>query len=94
MAETTEKSASIKVRVSPKSCQGSIVGWMEDGTLKVKLLAAPEGGRANIELLRILGQQLKIPVSNLSIVRGSSSTDKILKVVGLGEDEVKRRLSR
>jgi uncharacterized protein (TIGR00251 family) len=86
--------SSIKVRVSPKAAQGSIVGWMDDGYLKVRILAAPEGGRANIELLRLLGHELRIPISNLSIVRGSSSTDKILKVVGLDEKEVRRRLTK
>ena len=86
--------SSIKVRVSPKAAQGAIVGWMDDGYLKVRILAAPEGGRANIELLRLLGHELRIPIGNLSIVRGSSSTSKILKVVGLDEDEVRRRHTR
>lgn len=86
--------SSIKVRVSPKAAQGSIVGWMEDGYLKVRILAAPEGGRANIELLRLLGHELRIPIGNLSIVRGSSSTSKILRVVGLDEEEVRRRLNK
>ena len=86
--------SSIKVRVSPKSAKGGIVGFMDDGYLKVRILAAPEGGRANIELLRLLGHELKIPIRNLSIVRGSGSTNKILRVEGLGEEEVRRRLSR
>jgi uncharacterized protein (TIGR00251 family) len=90
----TDIVSSIKVRVSPKAAQGAIVGWMEDGFLKVRILAAPEGGRANIELLRLLGEQLRIPIGNLSIVHGSSSTSKILKVVGLDEEEVRRRLSK
>lgn len=86
--------SSIKVRVSPKAAQGSIVGWMDDGYLKVRILAAPEGGRANIELLRLLGHELRIPIGNLSIVQGSSSTSKIVKVVGLDEKEVTRRLTK
>lgn len=89
-----DKISSIQVRVSPKAAQGAIVGWMDDGYLKVRILAAPEGGRANIELLRLLGHMLKIPVGNLSIVRGSSSTSKLVKVVGLDEEEVRRRLSK
>jgi len=44
----------ITVRVSPKSQKGFVVGWMDDGALKVKVLSAPEGGRANIELLRVV----------------------------------------
>ena len=89
-----DKVSSIQVRVSPKAAKGLIVGWMEDGYLKVRILAAPEGGRANIELLRLLGHELRIPVGNLSIVRGSSSTDKLVKVVGLDDEEVRRRLPK
>lgn len=89
-----DKISSIQVRVSPKAAQGAIVGWMEDGYLKVRILAAPEGGRANIELLRLLGHELQIPVGNLSIVRGSSSTSKLVKVVGLDDEEVRRRLPK
>ena len=89
-----DKTSSFQVRVSPKAAQGAIVGWMEDGFLKVRILAAPEGGRANIELLRLLGHELRIPVGNLSIVRGSSSTNKLVKVVGLDEEEVRRRLTK
>ncbi len=94
MAETEEKISSIKVKVSPKSVKSGVVGWMDDGTLKVRVLAAPEGGRANIELLRVLAKELDIPIANLSITSGSSSTTKILKITGLDEEEIKRRLSK
>jgi len=94
MSETDEKTSSITVRVSPKSVKGSVEGWMDDGTLKVKVLAAPEGGRANIELLRIVAEVLKIPVRNVTIASGSSSTTKVLIISGLDDEEVKRRLAR
>jgi len=89
-----DKTCSFQVRVSPKAQKGVIVGWMDDEHLKVRIVAAPEGGRANIELLRLLGHELKVPVRNLSIVRGLSSTDKLVKVVGLDDEEVRRRLPK
>ncbi len=94
VSEAHEKSASIRVRVSPKAHKGGVVGWMDDGTLKVRVLAAPEGGRANIELLRVVAEELRIPVRNISIERGSTSQDKILRIVGLNDEEVRRRLSK
>ena len=93
-SETSEETSSITVRVSPKSQKGAVVGWMDDGALKVKVLAAPEGGRANIELLRIVAEELKIPVRDVTLASGSSSTTKILKISGLSDDEIKRRLDR
>jgi uncharacterized protein (TIGR00251 family) len=88
------KTCSFHVRVSPRAQKGIIVGWMDDEHLKVRLVAAPEGGRANIELLRLLGHELRVPVRNLSITRGSSSTSKLVKVVGLDDEEVRRRLPK
>jgi uncharacterized protein (TIGR00251 family) len=89
-----DKTSSFHVRVSPRAQKGIIVGWMDDEHLKVRIVAAPEGGRGNIELLRLLGHELRVPVRNLSIVRGSSSTSKLVKVVGLDDEEVRRRLPK
>jgi uncharacterized protein (TIGR00251 family) len=97
-AEETDEHADVEslitVRVSPKSQKGAVIGWMDDGALKVKVLAAPVGGRANIELLRVLAEELKIPVRHVSIASGCGSTTKTLKISGLDKDEVKRRLDR
>jgi uncharacterized protein (TIGR00251 family) len=84
----------IKVHVSPKAQKGSVVGWMDDGALRVRVLSAAEGGRANIELLRVVAGELKIPVRNVTIESGSASTIKTLRILGLDEDEVRRRLDR
>jgi len=92
--EAQAKSTILRVRVSPKSQKGLVVGWMDDGALKVKVLAAPEGGRANIELLRVLAEELKIPVRHVSLESGSSSTTKILKIQGLNDEEVRRRIDK
>jgi uncharacterized protein (TIGR00251 family) len=92
--EAQGKSAMIRVRVSPKSQKGLVVGWMDDGALNVKVLAAPEGGRANIELLRVVAEELRIPVRHVSLESGSSAAEKILKIQGLNDEEVKRRINR
>ncbi len=92
--EVEEKTATIRVRVSPKSLKGLVVGWMDDGALKVKVLAAPEGGRANIELLRVVAEELRIPIRHVSLESGSASSNKVLKIRGLDEKEVKRRIDK
>jgi uncharacterized protein YggU (UPF0235/DUF167 family) len=87
------KTYTLRVRVSPKALKGEVVGWMDDGALKVRVIAAPEGGRANIELLRIVATELDIPVRNVVLAGGSGSTNKFLKIAGLDEADVRRRLS-
>ena len=92
--EAQTKTASIRVHLSPKAQKGLVVGWTEDGALNVKVLAAPEAGRANIELLRVVAEHLRIPVRHVSLESGSSSTNKLLKIQGLDDEEVKRRIDR
>jgi uncharacterized protein (TIGR00251 family) len=94
VSEAQEKASSITVRISPRSQKGSVVGWMDDGALKVNVLAAPEGGRANIELLRVVAEGLNIPVRHVTLESGAGSTTKVLKILGLDAEEVKRRLTR
>jgi uncharacterized protein (TIGR00251 family) len=93
-SEQVDVECIITVRVSPKSQKGQVIGWMDDGALKVKVLSAAEGGRANIELLRVVAEELKIPVRNVNIESGSASTTKTLKIAGLDEEEVRRRIDR
>ncbi len=93
-SQATQKFCTIKVRVSPKSLKGEVVGWMDDGSLKVHVQATPEGGRANIELLRVVAEALGLPVGSVTLDSGSTSTFKVLRIVGLDEEEVKRRLSK
>ena len=53
--EAQAKTASIRVRLSPKAQKGLVVGWMDDGALNVKVLAAPEAGYVNGAVLTVDG---------------------------------------
>ncbi len=44
----------VRVKVTPRSASSEVVGVLGDGTLKVRLVAAPEKGKANAELCRVL----------------------------------------
>jgi hypothetical protein len=69
----------IEVRVIPRSSRPR-VEKMEDGTYRAYLKAAPEKGKANSELKAVIADHLGIPRSDIVIMRGSGSRDKILKV--------------
>lgn len=84
----------LKVRVSTKAVKGEVVGWMGDGALKIRAVAAPEGGRVNLEVLRLVAQELDIPVRDVALHSGSTSTTKTLKISGIDPEEVRRRLSK
>lgn len=72
----------LRVKVIPKSQKNEIVEKMEDGTLKVRIKAAPEKGRANKELIKFLSSELKIPKENIIIISGAKDQLKLLRIHG------------
>lgn len=65
----------------------------------MRVSAAPEAGKANDAVLRLLADTLALPLQDLSIVSGQSSRDKIVELAGIerGEidiAEIERRLAR
>ncbi|MBN4059740.1 MAG: hypothetical protein COA71_03365 [SAR86 cluster bacterium] len=81
----------LKLKVVPGASNSSIVGWLGDA-LKVRVVAAPEKGKANKEVLRLLSKALSVQRGELSLVSGLSAPLKILEVSGLSIDEIKSRL--
>lgn len=53
---------------------------MADGTLKVKIAAPPERGKANEELCRFLADHYGIPKSSVSIVSGHTALLKLVRI--------------
>jgi uncharacterized protein (TIGR00251 family) len=83
--------AILRVHVTPGARQEQIAGW-HGGSLRVRVRARPEKGRANQAVLRILARRLGVTPANLSIVRGAASRDKLVKVDVLSDEELRARL--
>jgi hypothetical protein len=80
------------VRVTPRAARDEIAGWQGD-ELRVRLRAPPVDGRANEALLRLLATRLSVPPSSIELVSGATARVKRLRVTGLSEEELRRRLS-
>lgn len=81
------------VRVQPRASRNRVLG-MRDGALRVSVTAPPEGGKANSALLKLLAETLGIAKSQLRVVRGQSSQDKVVAVEGMRLEEVIRACSK
>jgi hypothetical protein len=79
------------VRVTPRAARDEIAGWQGD-ELRVRLRAPPVDGRANEALLRLLATRLSVPPSSIELVSGATARVKRLRVTGLSEEELRRRL--
>ena len=76
----------------PGSSRDCIAGWLA-GTLKVRVRANAEKGKANQAVEQLLANVLGLSKRHIRIVSGGSSARKIVDVAGLDEPEVHEKLS-
>ena len=78
--------ARLAVRVVPKSSAARIVGLVADSggasALKIALHAPPENGKANVALLRLLADTLRLPLSALTLAHGAAQRRKLVHIGG------------
>ncbi|MGA7410836.1 MAG: DUF167 domain-containing protein [Bryobacteraceae bacterium] len=75
-----EGKLTLHVKVVPRSSKSELVGILEDGSLKVKLAAVPEKGKANEELRKVLARTFGVPRNQVEIVAGETSPRKLVRV--------------
>ena len=83
----------LRIHVVPNAKSDSVVGE-HGGAVKIKLRAPAVEGKANATLIRFLAEQLKLPRHAIVLERGQRSRDKLIRIDGLSEDDVRRRLLR
>ena len=82
----------IHLKVVPGSSRDEISDWLGD-SLKVRVRAPAEGGKANAAVMKVLARGLGVPLQALEIVSGAASARKVIEVDTLSEDEVRQRLA-
>ena len=87
----TDKCVVIDVRVQPKGSSDRIMGE-HDGALKVSVTAAPEAGKANAAVIKLLSKALRIPKSSIEIVAGDTSRTKRLRLTGVAAKDIQALL--
>ena len=74
----------LRVRLSPNSSSCSVKGVFvaEDGLsyLKINVIAVPEKGKANQELIKFLGRLLRLPKSEIKLIGGETDRCKKLQL--------------
>ena len=91
MSTPTDRDCILAVRVKPRAKLAGILGRHGDG-IKVAVRAAPERGRANAELVKLLAEVLGVDESTVEIFTGATSQDKRVRVRGLTPHELEQRL--
>ena len=82
--------AILRVHVVPNAKGDCVVGE-HGGAIKIKLRAPAVDGKANAALVRFVADQMKLPRHAIVLQSGQRSRDKLLRIDGLSEEEVRRR---
>jgi uncharacterized protein YggU (UPF0235/DUF167 family) len=82
---TSNPVARIRIRVSPGSRRTEVIGRHGDGW-KVRVAAAPEQGRANAAVCDLIASVAGVGRSEVRVVVGASSRDKLVEVDGIDFD--------
>jgi uncharacterized protein len=72
----------LRVKVIPRSPKSEITGQMADGTLRVKIAAPPEKGKANEALCTLLARHYGVPRAAVTIVSGHAAALKLVRIEG------------
>jgi uncharacterized protein (TIGR00251 family) len=86
-----EAGVTLKVHLQPRASRDSINGLFGN-TLKVSVTSPPVDGKANKALRRLLARKLGLTPSQIAIIGGQRSREKILRINGITKIELERIL--
>jgi len=86
---TSGANASLTVHVTPRSGRDEVFG-LRGGALAVRVTAAPDDGKANLAVCKVVARFLGVPKTSVTVTRGATSRHKILQVSGMDGAEVDR----
>jgi uncharacterized protein (TIGR00251 family) len=84
--------AVLAVRVIPRARKDEIVEILDDGTVKIRLTAPPVEGKANKALVSFLSRVIMVPRSQIEILRGEKSRNKLISIHDINNETVRARI--
>ena len=85
--EQTPDGVLLPVQAQPKARKNMIAGW-HAGRLKVCVTQVPEKGKANQAILKLLSKSLGIKRSQIELVSGETSTQKLFRVQDISSEQL------
>jgi len=76
----------VRVRLQPAGRADQVQGLTEtvegQWAMKVTVTQAPEGGKANAALIKLLAKQWKVAKTTVEVIQGQTSRNKVLHLAG------------
>lgn len=83
----------IRLKVVPGSSRDALAGVLGN-RLKVKVTAAPEGGKANKAVCALLASVFGVKPRDVSVIAGATSPEKTVRINSLTAEQVDQALTR
>jgi uncharacterized protein (TIGR00251 family) len=90
---TRNGAVTFAVHVRPRAPRAALVG-IRNGALALTVTAPPDAGTANQHVLGLIARLLDVRRTDVAILVGPRSRDKVLAVTGIGPAELRARLAR
>jgi uncharacterized protein len=82
----------LPVQAQPKARKNGVTG-IHDGRLKVAVTQAPEKGKANTAIVKVLATALKLKRSQIHLESGATSGKKIFRIVNIQPGSLRKCLT-
>jgi conserved hypothetical protein TIGR00251 len=79
----------VSVKVQPNASKDRVVGEHAD-QIKIAVTVAPEKGKANKVVIKVLSKWLGIKSSDIQIISGETSRDKKVFIKNINEEDINR----
>ena len=84
-------SVTLTVRIQPRASKNEVLR-LENGGIKIRLTAPPVDGAANEALVKFLADRFGVAKSQVEIVSGHTSRDKIVRISGVTDADAESLL--
>lgn len=84
-------SVELAVRVQPRAKKDEVVGLRGEQVV-IRISAPPVDGKANAALEAFIAKRAGVAKSSVSVVRGHTGRDKVVRVEGIGAERLRTAL--
>jgi uncharacterized protein len=84
--------SALAVRITPRCTKNELTDILDDGTIKVRLVASNVEDQANQVLTKFLADLLQVTETNIEIVAGHKGKDKLVTILGLDSSTLQQRI--
>ena len=82
----------LPILAQPKARRNAVTG-IHDGRLKVAVMQAPEKGKANAAIVKLLAKSLGLKRSQLELIAGATAQRKTIRVAGVSAESLSETIA-